>query len=167
MKYFLLFTSLLAISFLSLPASAQSKEVIGWIEWARLYPGNLKLKARIDTGAKTSSLNTTHHEIFQRSDKLWVRFSITNKKGKTVTLEKELYRFAKIKQKGTDPQKRPVIKLDICLCNMYKEIEVNLVDRSNFNYPMLIGRNFLVNHFIVDPSVIFTKNSKCKKNQSK
>jgi len=52
--------------------------------------------------------------------------------------------------------------LGICLGSVYKEVEVNLVDRSNFNYQLLIGRNYLANSFLVDPSLTFSTKSKCK-----
>ena len=162
MKILLTFSTLLTACFIAISCSAQNKETVGWVEYIRIYPGNFKIKARIDTGAKTSSIHAENKETFQRNGKEWVRFTITNKKGKSFTLEKEVIRLAKIKQKGLYSQKRLVIKLDICLGSVYKETEVNLVDRSNFNYPVLLGRSFLADHFVVDPSVTFIKKTKCK-----
>ena len=52
--------------------------------------------------------------------------------------------------------------LGICLGTIYKEVEVNLVDRSHFNYQLLIGRNFLIDSFLVDPSLTFSTKPKCK-----
>jgi hypothetical protein len=81
-----------------------------------------------------------------------VRFEVKNKSGDKLTLEKKVQRWVQIKRHGAELQKRPVILLGICLGYFYKEIEVNLVDRSDFNYPMLIGRSFMADSFIVDPS---------------
>ena len=47
-------------------------------------------------------------------------------------------------------QMRPVILLRICLGGVRKEAEVNLVDRSRFKYPLLIGRSFLAGDFLID-----------------
>jgi hypothetical protein len=59
---------------------------------------------------------------------------------------------------------RPVIRLGICLGNVYKEVEVNLQDRSKFNYQMLIGRSYLKNSFLVDASATFTVETNCQGN---
>jgi hypothetical protein len=81
---------------------------------------------------------------------------VQNKYGDKLTLEKKVQRVVQIKRHGAELQKRPVILLGICLGYFYKEIEVNLVDRTDFNYPMLIGRSFMAGSIIVDPSAKFT-----------
>lgn len=149
----------------SFSAHTQTKEIVGYIESARLYPGNLSLRAKIDTGAKTSSLNAPDISFFDRDSKQWVKFDVINQKGKKIRIEKEIFRSVEIKRKGIlsfVSQKRPVIMLGICLGNVYKEVEVNLVDRSHFNYQLLIGRNFLIDSFVVDPALTFSTKPKCK-----
>ena len=146
-------------------AYPQTREIVGYVERARIYPGNLSLRAKIDTGAKTSSLNAPHISIFNRGKKQWVKFDVVNQKGKKIQIEKEILRSAEIKQNGIlsfVSQKRPVIMLGICVGSTYKEVEVNLVDRSHFNYQLLIGRNFLSGSFLVDPSLTFSTKPKCK-----
>jgi hypothetical protein len=54
-----------------------------------------------------------------------------------------------------------VIVLGVCLSNVYKEVEVNLVDRANFNYPMLVGRSFLAGSFVVDSGEKYLTTPKC------
>ena len=54
--------------------------------------------------------------------------------------------------------------LGICLGNVYKEVEVNLEDRSKFNYQLLIGRSYLKNSFLVDASATFTLKPNCQVN---
>ncbi len=147
-----------------LSAYTQTREIVGYVERARIYPGNLSLRAKMDTGAKTSSLNAPNISFFNRGNKQWVTFDVINKKGKKIQIEKEILRSADIKQNGIlsfASQKRPVIMLGICLGSVYKEVEVNLVDRSHFNYQLLIGRNFLIDSFLVDPSLTFTHKAKC------
>ncbi|MCB1190573.1 MAG: ATP-dependent zinc protease [Leptospiraceae bacterium] len=161
MKYFLLFISF-SLCFLTVPMLAETKFIVGWAEKVKIFPGNFTVKARIDTGAKTSSINTPFYETFEKDGKTWVRFDFMDKKGKKKTIEKEVLRTSKIKRKGMKSEERPVVKLEICLGNVYKESEVNLVDRSNFNYQILIGRSYLENDFLVDSSSRFTKKPNCK-----
>lgn len=143
------------------PSHAQNKEIAGWIEGVRIHPGNLYLNAKLDTGAKTSSLNAPGMKLFKQKGEQWVRFEIQNKKGKKILIEQKVERIVKIKRKLMFSQSRPVIRLGICMGNTYKEVEVSLIDRSHFNYQMLIGRNFLVDDFLVDPSLTFSKKPVC------
>jgi hypothetical protein len=146
---------------LATPLYAQDKEVVGWLEKVRIYPGNLTLYAKLDSGAKNSSLNASHVDVFERDDEQWVRFDVTSRYGKTVTIERKVKRVVKIKRHGAKPQARFAINLGICLGNSYKEVEVNLAERSDFLYQMLIGRSFLAGSFIVDPSAKYTTKPNC------
>jgi hypothetical protein len=147
---------------LSIFAVAAEKRIVGWIETVSIHPGNMKIKAKLDTGARNSSLNAKHLEQFTRDGETWVRFDLRNYKNRIETFEAEVIRTAKIKQTGQEADRRPVIKLGICIGNTYKEVEVNLEDRSGFNYQMLIGRSFLRGSFIVDPGLTFTIKPNCR-----
>lgn len=70
-------------------------------------------------------------------------------------------RIAKIKRHFGRSQKRPVVQMGVCLGDVYQETEVNLVDRTGYNYQMLIGRRFLNDRFIVDPDLHFTLKPAC------
>jgi hypothetical protein len=140
----------------------EDKEVVGWLEKVRVYPENLIIHAKLDTGARNSSLNAPHVSVFKRKGENWVRFDVTDRLGKTVTLERKVHRMTKIKQHDRPPDFRPVVRLSICLGDTFKVVEVNLRDRSDFNYQMLIGRSFLKEDFVVDASVKFTKRPRCR-----
>lgn len=143
--------------------TAGDKSIVGRIEIIRIYPGNLDMRAKIDTGAKTSSLGCKGITAFERNGQKWVRFIITNHKADTVTLERKVIRTATIKRHFFRKQERMVVKIGICLGDIFQEAEVTLVDRSGFNYQMLIGRTFIIdNGLIVDPSLKFTTRPKCK-----
>lgn len=150
----------LVLLLLAVPVNA--KEVVGWVENARVYPGNIVIKSKVDSGAKTSSLNCHCITPIKRNNEEWVSFAVTNYKGETVTIEKPIERVAKIKRFFGKAQKRYVVKLGICLGSIYREEEVTLVDRSGFNYQMLIGRNFTRDQFLIDPGKIFTTSPSCK-----
>ena len=147
--------------------SSAEKQIIGWVEKVVIFPGNLKIKAKLDTGARHSSLNATLIEAFERDGVKWIRFNVTNWKGRMEQIESEVVRMASIKQHGAESATRPVIRLGICLGNVYKEVEVNLQDRSKFNYQLLIGRSYLKNSFLVDASATFTIKTQCQKNIDK
>jgi len=159
-RHFLL-TGLLLI--LTIPPSV-AKEIVGWVENARIYPGGIVIKAKIDTGARTSSLHGDRITTVWRSGKKWVIFTVTNHKGDQIKLERKLERIGKVKRHFGKVQKRYIVKLGICLGDVYQETDINLIDRSGMNYPLLIGRRFLKDNFVIDPSLTFTAQPDCKHN---
>jgi hypothetical protein len=66
-------------------SSLQDKQVVGWLEEVKIYPGNLILKAKLDTGAKNCSLNAQNIVEFERDGEKWVRFEIVRHSGDYVT----------------------------------------------------------------------------------
>ncbi|WP_126455069.1 ATP-dependent zinc protease [Sulfuriflexus mobilis] len=149
------------ITLLCLNQTIAAKEVLGWVENARIYPGGIELKAKLDTGAKTTSLGCECFNFIERNGKKWIRFTIKDGIGTALTLERKIERMGTIKRHFGESQKRPVIKLGICLSGTYRQTEVNLVDRKGMNYQLLIGRSFLEQHFIIDPAKTFTKKPLC------
>ena len=142
-------------------AFASEKQVVGWLEKARIFPGGYELSAKIDTGADNSSLNVQDCAVFQRGGEDWVRFVVIDDTGKQHKLEKKLVRLAKIKRHSGPRQERPVALLGICVGAFYREVEVNLVDRSKFKYPLLVGRSFLSGALTVDPSKTYSVEPAC------
>jgi hypothetical protein len=153
--------TLLVLILLCQPVYA--KEVIGWVENVAIYPGNLKLKAKMDSGAKTSSIHCDCQSTIRRNGEDWLRITVTNHKHELVTLERKIVRTVKIKRHFGEKQERPVIKLGICLKNVYKETEVNVIDRGGLNYQMLIGRDFLTGDFLIDPATRLTSQPDCRR----
>jgi hypothetical protein len=132
---------------------AEGRDVVGWVEKVRIYPDNLLVDARIDTGADTSSLHCDCITSFDRNGEKWVSFVVETSDGRPVLMEQKVVRMAKIKRHFGEVQERMVVKLGVCLGKTYKEAEVTVVDRSGLTYPMLVGRDFLEGGFLVDPSV--------------
>lgn len=147
---------------LSIFVFAAEKRIVGWIETVSIYPGNMKVKAKLDTGARNSSLNAQNLQQFKRDGETWIRFDLHNFNNRLEIFEAKVIRTTRIKQLGQKADIRPVIKLGICVGNTYKEVEVNLEDRSGFNYQMLIGRSFLKGSFIVDPGLTFSLKPDCQ-----
>ena len=137
-------------------------EVIGLLEEARIYPGDITVLAKMDTGARTSSLHCECITTTDRDGIKWAKLEVLDVSGKVVQLERKVHRVAKIKRHGGGYQERDVIKLNICVGSVLKETEVNLTNRSHFRYRLLVGREYLKNDFIVDPSLEFTHEISCE-----
>lgn len=140
----------------STSATMNEKIVMGWLESVYLHPWNLRLTAKLDTGANTSSLHADHIDHFNKDGLEWVRFTLAGKEEKKpLVVERPLVRTAYIKERMARSSKRDVVKLTLCKNGRNYETEFTLVDRSNFNYPLLLGRSFLKDVAIVDASVTF------------
>ncbi|WP_397453415.1 ATP-dependent zinc protease [Pseudomonas sp. NA-150] len=156
------FPILLCLLFLSGASMAADKTVYGLTEYATLADINLDVAAKLDTGAKTASLSARDVKRFKRDGEHWVRFYLAIDDAHQHPIERPLARVSKIKRRASDYDPddekkytaRPVISLDVCMGNELRTIEVNLTDRSAFEYPLLIGADAL-KHFdaLVDPSL--------------
>ncbi|MBM3107044.1 ATP-dependent zinc protease [Pseudomonas sp. P66] len=154
----------LLLSLFLLPALGQAAEktVYGLNEYARLADIDLEVAAKLDTGAKTASLSARDIKRFKRNGESWVRFYLAIDAAHAHPIERPLARVSKIKRRAGDynPDEgkaytaRPVIEMNICMGTAKRVIEVNLTDRSAFQYPLLIGSEAL-KHFdaLVDPSL--------------
>jgi len=76
-------------------------------------------------------------------------------------MQRKVERIVKIKRHFSEMQERIVVKMHICLANIYKEIEVNIVDRTGLNYQMLIGCNFLADDFVINTGRTFMRKPVC------
>lgn len=145
-----------------LPARAAEPQTVGWVERVKLGADGVVVAAKLDTGADTSSLHAANVRWQKREDGDWVAFDVTGASGETVRFERKVTRIARIKQNSAPAQKRPTVVMGICLGNVYELAEVNLADRSRFDYGMLIGRNFLARRFTVDPARKHTVEPACE-----
>ena len=133
-----------------------SKVIMGWLESVFIKPYGIRVTAKLDTGAKTSSVHASQIEHFSRDGKEWVRFSFSQEEGKKhVLIERPLVRTAVIKERQSKSSTRDVVMLTVCKNGKDYETEFTLNDRSNFNYPILLGRSFLENLVLVDSSETF------------
>jgi len=162
MFWLALLGGLCCVLMLTTPGGAESdRTVAGWVENVRLYPGNYLIAAKLDTGADCCSLDASDLTEFRRDGKKWVRFNLVDQDGKIKTMEARLVRKVKIKRHNSTPDRRPVIRLGICLGNIFGETEVNLEDRRAYEYRMLIGRNFLARRVVVDPGAKYRLEPNC------
>jgi len=153
MRFWLLTAFILASFGAVRTADAQflkDKIVIGRVEWIELPELKLRLRARIDSGAKTTSLHAENVEEFQRDGSTWVKFRIRDEQGKTMELTRKVSSTIKVSNAGGFSGKRYVIREKVKLGSVTRDITVNLNDRTKMEYRFLVGRNFLLGHFIID-----------------
>lgn len=127
--------------------------IVGAVEWARVEPASLWLESRIDTGADTTSIHAEEIQLIEKDGKRYVSFVLIDAvTGSRYPQELRLRRRVLIKQSGGPDQRRYVVRMWVTLGETRSRIDVNLTDRGNFEYPLLIGRNFLTDTLIVDVS---------------
>lgn len=137
-------------------------EIFGHIETVSLGDDAFELDAKLDTGADNSSLHATETETFERDGEDWVRFTVDDMDGNSQEFERRKERTARIIRASGDTDERPVVKLGLCLGSVYRDVEVNLNDRSELSYPLLIGRSFLRDHVLVDSGPKYTREPVCE-----
>jgi len=166
---FLVFT-IVVITVATSIASSAGKPTLGWIEWGWLQPGHIKIKTKLDTGAKTSSIDAKDIEAFKRDGEDWVRFRIpladrpddTNRP-RDLHFERKITRKAKIKDHHRKSASRYVVKMRLCIGGRTFSTPMTLADRSRFNYPLLLGRSALKKLAIVNSARTFTASRSCPK----
>ncbi|MGO2356482.1 MAG: ATP-dependent zinc protease family protein [Marinomonas foliarum] len=131
------------------------KIVIGCEEWCTFPSLNIPaIKARVDSGAKTSSMHAINIKRFTRNDEHWVRFEVhplqKNRKA-TVHCEAQLVDQRVIKSSSGDKESRPVIRVPLTLGNKTWEAEVTLTNRDTMGYRMLLGREAMNGRVLIDP----------------
>jgi hypothetical protein len=142
-------------------ANAAEPLTVGWIERVALGSERVLVAAKLDTGADTSSLHAADLRFSSRADGDWVSFEVTGHDGAATRFERKIVRVARVRRASGGSQSRPVVMMGVCLGRVYRTTEVNLTDRSGFNYEFLIGRSFLAPNFAVDSARINTIEPEC------
>lgn len=128
---------------------------IGWREWAILPAlGIHQVKAKVDTGARTSALHAFELEYFEDRNRLMVRFKAHPKQRDTqITVEAIAPVLEKrvVRNSGGQAQERPVILTPIALGPHQWDIELTLTNRDVMGFRMLLGREAVRRRFLVDP----------------
>lgn len=137
--------------------------ILGWVENVLLTEPGFRLRAKLDSGAQTSSLDARILKRFRRNGKRWVRFAVTNPKtGEEHILVRERVRTIGVVQHEGVNQVRPTVMLQICIADRLLDVEVSLIDRSAFSYTLLLGRSALGAFALIDPASTFLSRPQCK-----
>ncbi len=140
-------------------STAKSPLIIGWRETIALPQlGISKIKAKIDTGARTSALHAFHVRMSDRNGKKIICFQIHpfQRDTKTViTPEAELLEYREVRNSAGVAQLRPVILTEVELGGEKWSIELTLTNRDVMGFRMLLGRQAVRSKFLIDPGKSF------------
>lgn len=143
------------------------KLVLGWVENIRLMPDRMLMKAKLDPGARSSAIHAEEIEEFEDADgRRMVRFTILadhdDEDSERLVLERPIVRDVTIKLRNTTRRdRRLAVRLQFCLAGEVHNALFSLTNRSNFNYPVLLGREFLREGILVDSGESFTHKTRC------
>lgn len=129
-------------------------EVIGWREWVALPEfGIVSMRAKIDTGARTSALHATHQERFERDGEPWVRFRVPVPGfGRTSRVEAPIVDEREVKNTSGLPERRIIIRALLLLGRHRWHVETSLADREKMTFDMILGRTAIrAKRILVDP----------------
>lgn len=145
--------------------ATNEKTIYGYIEKANLVDKQLILSAKLDTGAKSASLNAINISEISVDGKPYLRFTVPSKEG-DIPFQCEYVGNVNIKIRAGEIQmghllrksiQRPVVLMRVKLAEKERLIRVNLTNRKRFIYPLLLGREAIIAFDgLVDPSLKYT-----------
>jgi hypothetical protein len=135
--------------------------LLGWREWLALPELNIdRIKAKIDTGARSSALHAFAIEPYRKGGQHWVMFAIHPMQKNTDSV---IECHAPIKDRrfvsdsGGHKQRRYVIESQLLLGQSLISAEITLTNRDNMQFRMLLGRTAMNGRFIIDPSASYVQ----------
>lgn len=133
-------------------ADSKPLRIIGWREIVHLPELGLReIPAKIDTGARTSSLHATILDEFERDGELFVRFAVEFERERARQVCEAVHiDWRGITSSNGETQRRRIIKTPLKIGSLRFRAEFSLADRSDMRFPMLIGRSSLRRRFVVD-----------------
>ena len=141
------------------PAADDAKVVVGWREWVALPQADVPwVKAKIDTGAKSSSIHAFDLEAHQQDGQEWVRFSIhpwQRSDEDHVELSLPVLDMREVRSSNGQVEKRYAVSLDVTLAGRTITTVMTLSNRDEMGFRMLIGREALERGFLVDSSLSY------------
>jgi hypothetical protein len=139
--------------------TTKTKPVLGWREWVALPDfGIERIKAKVDTGARTSALHAFNLETFDENGQRMVRFKmhpIQNRTDKIIECVAKVVDERDVTDSGGHTEKRLVIKTTVQIGNDKRRVEMTLTDRDNMLFRMLLGRTAVRPHYVIDPNKSF------------
>ena len=134
-------------------------QVIGWREWVGLPDlGITMIKAKVDTGARSSSLHASKLQEFERDGVKWLRFNVhpeQRRSDETMELEAKVLDFRSVRSSSGKAEIRPVIVTNIALFGISWAVELTLTSRDEMGFRMLLGREAFRGRFLVDAGKSF------------
>ncbi len=134
---------------------SDSIATIGWREWVALPDwGVPAVKAKVDTGARSSSLHAFNVRVVRRGGKQMVQFEVhplQRSTARTIHAEAVLAEYRRVRTSGGHETIRPVVITTVELLGCRWPIEITLATRDTMGFRMLLGRQAVRGKFLVDP----------------
>ena len=134
-------------------------KIVGSEEWCVFDDlGIPAIKARTDSGAKTSSIQANNIKLIHRGTEEWVRFEVNpiqENKSIVVVCQSKVHDKRVVKSSSGISEQRYVIKTSVAIGNETFEIELTLANRDAMEFRMLLGREALMNRYVINPSGAF------------
>ena len=138
-------------------ASMSPPIVLGWREWVGLPRlGVHAIRAKVDSGARTSALHVDAQWRFSDGGAPWVGFRLTPGEGAdAIKCATEIIDEREVTDSGGHTSRRVFVRTPLRLAGVEREIDINLADRRGMLFPMLLGRSAMARIFAVDPARSF------------
>ncbi len=137
-------------------ARSQERATIGWREWLALSElGIGRIKAKIDTGARSSSLHAFDIHVTGEGKHPWVHFKVHPIQRDSVTIVQckvRLHEYRHVRSSSGHSELRPIIRTPMLLGDETWPIELTLTSRDEMGFRMLLGREAIRGRFVVDPN---------------
>lgn len=128
--------------------------VIGWREWVSLPElGVKRVKAKVDTGARSSSLHALDLEEFEKDGEPWIRFQVTPRQRSNLdakVVEAKILEYRNVRSSNGTTALRPVILTEVRMLGTVWPVELTLANRDEMGFRMLLGREAYRGRFLVD-----------------
>lgn len=135
--------------------SSEQRRLVGWREWIGLPQlGVPAVKAKLDTGARTSALHVANLEAFQQSGRRKVRFTLhplRRRPGLAFACEADAVDQRVVIDSGGHRERRWVICTLLALGGDEWPVEITLTNRENMLFRLLLGRSALQGRLVIDP----------------
>lgn len=142
-------------------------QVIGWREWLALPDLGIKLiKAKVDTGARSSSIHARDIEQFERDGEQFVKFLVPTSQrnpDRVVATQAKVLEFRSVRSSSGRAEMRPVIVTTVALLGQQWPVELTLANREKMGFRMLLGREAFRGKFLVDAGRSYHNGSPKKK----
>ncbi|MGL5805419.1 MAG: ATP-dependent zinc protease family protein [Xenococcaceae cyanobacterium] len=140
--------------------------IVGWRELIDLPDLKIRgIKAKIDTGARSSALHAYHIEEFKSNGKTMVKFFVhpyQRDTKQTAIAEAKLLEYRQVRSSGGHIQLRPVVETIVKLGHKQWSIELTLTNRDVMGFRMLLGRQAVRHKFLIDPGKSFLQSKEMK-----
>jgi hypothetical protein len=135
------------------------KTMLGWREWVSLPEfGIAQIKAKIDTGARSSALHAETIEPYMKGGEHWLMFTVApiqKQNDSLIECHAPIKDYRLVSDSGGHKQRRYVIETQILFGGQAIRAEITLTNRDSMRFRMLLGRTAVNRHFLIDPSASY------------